>query len=381
MAKQKKERKDDTVLTEWQKRNIEFLKRKKKEEEEKKKLKQELQEEKRAQIRKQLNAGSDEENAKEPAADEQKKKKPAKKRQIKKQAKQKRKKHLTKKQRAWRKASPVMVVSLMVLLFSLFLISPYSKRKILNVEGLTHALEEDVLAQSKISDSDYFFSLIFQPAPYEQAIKQANMWVKKAAISYSFPNIFTIKIKEYDVVGYMQTDAGYQPILENGKHAAAVNITELPDNYLIINLENKDDIQTLVKTFASMDKDLISNIKSVDPAATSATADLLSLTMYDGNIVKVPLSEIKTKLPYYSKIKSTLSEPSIIDMEVGLFATTAAIEEAAETAKEEQSEPVPEDGESTADENPETQEESAEEAADDTQETPAESVPEAEAEQ
>ncbi|MEX2783718.1 cell division protein FtsQ/DivIB [Streptococcus sp. H49] len=373
MAQKKKEEKDEVALTEWQKRNVEFLKRKKKEEEEKEKLQQKLQAEKRAQFQKHLNKGETEEKQiEEKAQSSSKKKKSSQKTKEKKRVKPKQKKSLTKKQKAWRKASPVVVLSLAVLLFSLFLISPYSKKKVIQVEGLTHALEEDVLTQSGIADSDYFFSLLFQPGPYEQAIEQGNMWVKKAAISYKFPNIFTIKLTEYNVVGYMQTDAGYQPILENGKHAAAVNSTELPDNYLIINLENEDDIQTLVKAFADMDKELISNIRSVDLASTAATADLLSLTMYDGNIVRVPLSEIKVKLPYYSKIKSTLSEPSIIDMEVGLYATTAALEE---TRDAENDEPASSDddganAEASEAENTEGQEEAAQEEGNESQEIP-----------
>ncbi|MEX2804211.1 cell division protein FtsQ/DivIB [Streptococcus sp. H31] len=381
MAQKKKEEKDEVALTEWQKRNVEFLKRKKKEEEEKEKLQQKLQAEKRAQFQKHLNKGETEEKqVKEKAQSSSKKKKSSQKTKEKKRVKPKQKKSLTKKQKAWRKASPVVVLSLAVLLFSLFLISPYSKKKVIQVEGLTHALEEDVLTQSGIADSDYFFSLLFQPDPYEQAIEQGNMWVKKAAISYKFPNIFTIKLTEYNVVGYMQTDAGYQPILENGKHAAAVNSTELPDNYLIINLENEDDIQTLVKAFADMDKELISNIRSVDLASTAATADLLSLTMYDGNIVRVPLSEIKVKLPYYSKIKSTLSEPSIIDMEVGLYATTAALEE---TRDAENDEPASSDddganAEASEAENTGGQEEAAQEEGNESQEIP--NQPDSEAE-
>ena len=57
--------------------------------------------------------------------------------------------------------------------------------------------------------------------------------------------------------------------------------------------------------------------------------------MQDGNLVRVPLSEFDSKFPYYEKIKGKLQETSIVDMEVGIYTTTAAIEEevAADKAK------------------------------------------------
>ena len=46
--------------------------------------------------------------------------------------------------------------------------------------------------------------------------------------------------------------------------------------------------------------------------------------MNDSDEVLVPLSEMSKKLPYYSKIKPQLSEPSVIDMEAGIYSYTVA---------------------------------------------------------
>ncbi|CYK50898.1 cell division septal protein [Streptococcus pneumoniae] len=48
--------------------------------------------------------------------------------------------------------------------------------------------------------------------------------------------------------------------------------------------------------------------------------------------------EMSKKLPYYSKIKPQLSEPSVVDMEAGIYSYTVAdklIMEAEEKAKQE----------------------------------------------
>ncbi|MFQ7524821.1 MAG: cell division protein FtsQ, partial [Streptococcus salivarius] len=59
---------------------------------------------------------------------------------------------------------------------------------------------------------------------------------------------------------------------------------------------------------------------------TKATSDLLTIELYDGNSIRVPLSQLTVKLPYYEKIKSQLSDGSIVDMEVGLYTTTPEVE-------------------------------------------------------
>lgn len=46
--------------------------------------------------------------------------------------------------------------------------------------------------------------------------------------------------------------------------------------------------------------------------------------MNDSDEVLVPLSEMSKKLPYYSKIKPQLSEPSVVDMEAGIYSYTVA---------------------------------------------------------
>ena len=183
--------------------------------------------------------------------------------------------------------------------------------------------------------------------------------VKEAKIVYHFPNKFTIKVKEYDIVAYAQTDDGYQPILENGTHLDVVGASELPDTFLTINLSSESDIQKLIKAFSKLDKDLVSQIQIVSSANSSTTADLLLLEMHDGNTVRVPLSEIVEKLPYYTKIKGNLTETSIVDMEVGIYTTTETIE--SEAAAEKESSRSESSGENTESSDTESTTESSEE--------------------
>lgn len=338
--KESKTQNDEKLaLTEWQKRNIEFLKKKEAEEAEKKKRQEKLRLERTPHVKKEDDDEEEKDSQSEKKADKETTNGDADEQEIvskkeKKQKEKKEKKELTQLQKARCRAYPVLIVAGAVLLISLFLVTPISKQKTVTVSGTSTTTSDSVLTASGIKSSDYFFSLIFNHSAYEKSILKNDKMVKEAKIVYYFPNKFMIKVKEYDIVAYAQTDDGYQPILENGTHLDVVGASELPDTFLTINLSSESDIQKLIKAFSKLDKDLVSQIQIVSSANSSTTADLLLLEMHDGNTVRVPLSEIVEKLPYYTKIKGNLTEASIVDMEVGIYTTTETIESEAAAEKE-----------------------------------------------
>ncbi len=337
--KDKSEKK--SVMTEWQKRNIEFLKKKEAEKVEKKKRQEKLRLERTHKKEEATEEDKADSKAdKKLTAEEKKKAKEAKKEEAKKAKEAKKlqkleaKKEKTPLQKAIHHALPVLITSGLVLLISIFLVTPFSKKKVVTVSGVSVASQDEVIKDSGIKASDYVFSMILHHSTYEKNIISKNKLVKSASLKYRFPNKFDIAVKEYNIVAYAQTDDGYQPILENGTRLNVVGASELPDSFLTINLSSEKDIKTLIKAFSKLDKDLVNQIQIISSADSSTTSDLLKLEMHDGNVVRVPLSDITKKLPYYLKIKDGLPENSIVDMEVGIFATSESIEASVAEDKE-----------------------------------------------
>ncbi|SEK53029.1 cell division protein FtsQ/DivIB [Streptococcus equinus] len=337
--KDKSEKK--SVMTEWQKRNIEFLKKKEAEKVEKKKRQEKLRLERTHKKEEATEEDKADSKAdKKLTAEEKKKAKEVKKEEAKKAKEAKKlqkleaKKEKTPLQKAIHHALPVLITSGLILLISIFLVTPFSKKKVVSVSGISVASQDEVIKDSGIKASDYVFSMILHHSTYEKNIISKNKLVKSASLKYRFPNKFDIAVKEYNIVAYAQTDDGYQPILENGTRLNVVGASELPDSFLTINLSSEKDIKTLIKAFSKLDKDLVNQIQIISSADSSTTSDLLKLEMHDGNVVRVPLSEITKKLPYYLKIKDGLPENSIVDMEVGIFATSESIEASVAEDKE-----------------------------------------------
>lgn len=365
---QKAKSEKKSALTEWQKRNIEFLKKKEAEKAEKKKRQEKLRLERKPKA---TDTDTEAEKVEEKtlSAEEKKKAKEAKKEEARKAKEAKKlqkleaKKEKTPLQKAIHHALPVIITSAVILLISIFLVTPFSKKKIITVTGTSTVSQEEVIRDSGIKPSNYPFLLIFHHSTYEKNIISKNKMVKSAKFTYRFPNKLNIDIKEYSIIAYAQTDDGYQPILENGTRIGLVGASELPESFLTINLSSEKDIQKLVKAFSKLDRDLVNQIQIVSSADSATTSDLLKLEMHDGNVVRVPLSELAKKLPYYLKIKDSLPENSIIDMEVGIYATSESIEASVAADKEKAKNENKEESESDSKSDEEnSQTESSEEA-------------------
>ena len=350
-------------LSEWQKRNQEYLKKKAEEEaalaEEKEKERQarmasKSEESDETEDRESESDPKDPESAKEDAKEKAEDSEEIKKEVSKEKSKstenegqdKKREKKLVKKKSAKPKipaihilrALTILFPSLLLLIVSAYLLSPYATMKDIRVEGTVQTTDDDIRQASGIQDSDYTINLLLDKAKYEEQIK-SNYWVESAQLVYQFPTKFTIKVKEYDIVAYYVSGESHYPILSSGKvETSAVSLVCLPETYISVLFNDSEQIKAFTSELAQISPELKSAIQKVELAPSKVTSDLIRLTMNDSDEVLVPLSEMSKKLPYYSKIKPQLSEPSVIDMEAGIYSYTVAdkvIMEAEEKAKQE----------------------------------------------
>lgn len=347
MTKKKQEdQKEQEIekLSEWQKRNKEYLEKKAQEEAEKEK---ELAEQKKQHLpnSEKLDAGEEDEKP-EVTSDTQKaesedleeststefseeeqdkpldktdlrKKKKAERKQAKQNEKETREKIAP---RHVYRALPVLILSSVLLILAVYFISPYSKLKNIEVTGNKQLSKTEVLEASSIQKEDYTLTTYLSQKAHAKNIKQSNLWAEKAEITYRFPITFKIKVTEYKVVAYDYSGEQYFPVLSSGEEIAnPVTKSQLPKSYIRLDFSDKAMLKKFVRQLAGISDTIKSEIQTVQHTPSKATEDLLTLMMTDGNKIIVPLSEVAKKLPYYEKIKPQLTEASIVDMEAGIF--------------------------------------------------------------
>ena len=343
--KQEDQKEQETEkLSEWQKRNKEYLEKKAQEEAEKEK---ELTEQKKQHLPNPEKSDVGEEDEKtEVTSDTQeaesedleestvtefseeeqdasldkaslRKKKKAERKQAKQEAKETREKIAP---RHIYRALPILILSSILLILAVYFISPYSKLKNIEVTGNKQLSKTEVLDASSIQKEAYTLTTYLSQKAHARNIKLSSLWVKKAEISYQFPITFKIKITEYTVVAYDYSGEQYFPVLSSGEEIATpVKKSQLPKSYITLDFSDKAMLKKFVQQLSGISNTIKSEIQTVQHTPSKATEDLLTITMTDGNKILVPLSEVAKKLPYYEKIKPQLTETSVVDMEAGIF--------------------------------------------------------------
>ena len=238
----------------------------------------------------------------------------------------------------WRAVS-VLVPSFLILFLSIYLLTPLSTLKHIEVTGTDHTNADQVKEASGIKDSDYTISLLLNKDKHAEMVK-SNHWIESAKIVYQFPVHFTIEVKEYEIVAYSVSGDNYYPILSSGSiESTAVTAANLPEKYISVLFNDEEQIKTLISQLNDVSPEIKQEIEKIELAPSKVTSDLLKITMNDSDEILVPLSELGKKLPYYSKIKPQLTVPSGIDMEVGIYSYSLAdkaLEEARIKAQEEE---------------------------------------------
>ena len=238
----------------------------------------------------------------------------------------------------WRSVT-ILVPSFLILFLSIYLLTPLSTLKHIEVTGTVQTTAEQVKEASGIQDSDYTISLILNKDKHAEMVK-SNHWIESAKIVYQFPVHFTIEVKEFGIVAYSVSGDSYYPILSSGSiESTAVSSDNLPEKYISVLFNDEEQIKTLISQLNEVSPEIKQEIEKIELAPSKVTSDLLKITMYDTDEILVPLSELGKKLPYYSKIKPQLTVPSGIDMEVGIYSYSLvdkALDDERVKAKEEE---------------------------------------------
>ena len=208
-------------------------------------------------------------------------------------AKKSKKERLIAKRHIYR-ALPILVISTLVAIFSTYLMTPIAKQKVIEFSGNNNVDQNLLFKKSQIKDKDYTLTTFLNSEIYLANMKAASPWIKDISMHYAFPTTFKVQVTEYQVFGYYVTEEDHYPILENGE---------------VVESQVASDQLASIKE----------EIETVDLTPSKVTKDLVTLTMKDGTKVLVPISQIKRKLPYYHQIRKLVEDGSVIDMEAGIY--------------------------------------------------------------
>ena len=208
------------------------------------------------------------------------------------------------------RALPVLLGSGLIFLLSVYFLTPLATMKTIKFSGNQMVSQEDLLSP----------------------------WINNLEMAYQFPITFQVKVKEYGVLAYLHEGGQYYPILTNGEIISDPTAADsLPETHISIEFSDKKLIKEFALQIEKVPASVKKNIKTVQLTPSKVTPDLVTLTMHDGNKILVPISHIAKKLPYYKGIQSQLEEdvPSVVDMEAGIFSYVEGAQNESSSSDEE----------------------------------------------
>ena len=238
------------------------------------------------------------------------------------------------------RALPVIGISSIVALLSIYFLSPLSTQKVIEFSGNKAVDQKQLYEQSHINEEDYTLTTFLHKSVYEQNMKTASPWIKEVHMNYQFPVTFKVNVVEHKVVAYYVTGEDHYPVLENGEVVETVTpASELPSSYISLKFSDRELVRQFVQEMKSISSSITDKIVSVDLTPSKVTKDLVTITMKNDNKILVPVSQITRKLPYYKAISKQLDDDSTIDMEAGVFSySEQSIADAKEQAEKEKAE-------------------------------------------
>ena len=220
----------------------------------------------------------------------------------------------------WYRALPVLVTSSLVFLASLYFLTPLATMKTIEFTGNKVVSQKELRSSSKIDQRDYTITVYKNRHHYEQNLKASSPWIENVEMTYQFPLTFKIDVQEYGILGYLQKDSKYYPILTSGKYVKnEVAADALPEERMDVTFSDAGLIKEFVQQLKNVPDSVKKSIRKVDLTPSKVTEDLVTITMSDEHQILVPISHIAKKLPYYEGIHPQLEVPSVVDMEAGIF--------------------------------------------------------------
>ena len=220
----------------------------------------------------------------------------------------------------WYRALPVLVTSSLIFLASLYFLTPLATMKTIEFTGNKVVSQEELRSSSKIDQRDYTITVYKNRHHYEQNLKASSPWIENVEMTYQFPLTFKIDVQEYGILGYLQKDSKYYPILTSGEYVKnEVAADALPEERMDVTFSDAGLIKEFVQQLKNVPDSIKKSMRRVDLTPSKVTEDLVTITMSDEHQVLVPISHIAKKLPYYEGIHPQLEVPSVVDMEAGIF--------------------------------------------------------------
>jgi len=206
-----------------------------------------------------------------------------------------------------------------LILCILYLQSPLSNIKHIEVRGNIQIPDKDIIQLSGLSKKDSFWEI-----KTDGLVKKISSHpeIKTARAERQFPNKVIVTVEERKRVAYIYHNEKFLPILENGRILKRIKQKEIPsDAPILVGWERGDDIQEMTAQLTELAPGVASAISEIHHTPTPTNRYHVTVYMNDGFEVSASVHNFAEKMALYPSIVSQLDPgvKGVIHLEVSNY--------------------------------------------------------------
>jgi cell division protein FtsQ len=227
------------------------------------------------------------------------------------------------KQARKKKANRRLVFYLTIFFFLIAIIvylqSPLSHVKTVNVTGNSYYPEKEIIEKSGINKDTNIWSIDKEGIVH--SLKKSPL-IDTVSIETKLPWTVVIHIVEHKRIGYIKKDNQYYPILSNGAALAESKKDQMiGDAPLLVNFADKKVLKEMSKELSKLPTNILNLISELHWTPTDTNKNAVTLYMTDGFMVESTIRNFAEKMSVYPSIATQLDPKveGIIHIGVGAY--------------------------------------------------------------
>lgn len=218
-----------------------------------------------------------------------------------------------------RRVLSILVPFLIIMLLALYIVSPLSKIKKIQVTGNQDLSAAKVESATQIKKGALIWRVLFQQKKLEQTAQKANPQVKTLKVSLTGPQSIKIKVTEYPIIGVIEHNGVNQLLIGNGRLTPVKN-RSISNFVRYAGFEHHEKImQQTARQIGRLPAAIRGGISEVTFAPTTSDTKRLRIYMNDGNEILVRSDNLNQKMRYYPSIASKMKANGVVDLQYGAF--------------------------------------------------------------
>lgn len=200
----------------------------------------------------------------------------------------------------------------------IYLQSPLSYIKTVDIKGNLVLAEDDITQLAEITNKTNIWTV--SRKELKSKLESVDI-IKEAAVEKKLPQTIEISIEEHFIVGYVNKEDEFYPVLDNGNILIENNFFNLGDAPLLNDFTDEQYLNRMVEELRKLPTSILQLISEINWNPSEKNKYKVTLYMIDGFIVEATIRDFSNKMKNYPSIVSQLDEDveGIIHMNVGSY--------------------------------------------------------------